>query len=65
MLYTVCFSRTFRWDEKKDKLLLREVRPHMERTGSKKTGQKWSEIASAVNTHADLAAMPREQHSVR
>ena len=63
-----CFSGTFRWDEKKDKILLREVRqkePYVERIGSKEAGQKWSEIAAAVNTHVDFAVMPRDQRSVR
>lgn len=62
------FSGTFRWDEKKDKILLREVRqkePYIERIGSKEAGQKWSEIASAINAHADFAIMPRDQRSVR
>ena len=36
----------------------------MERTGSKEAGQKWSEIAAAINTHADFAVMPRDQRSV-
>ena len=62
------FSGTFRWDEKKDKILLREVRqkePYIERSGSKEAGQKWSEIAAVINTHADFAMMPRDQRSVR
>ena len=61
------FSGTFRWDEKKDKILLREVRqkePYIERSGSKEAGQKWSEIAAAINSHADFAMMPRDQRSV-
>ena len=37
----------------------------MERTESKEAGQKWSEIAAAINTHADFAVMPRDQRSVR
>ena len=47
---------------------MREVRqkePYVERTGSKEAGQKWSEIAAAINTHADFVAMPRDQRSVR
>jgi hypothetical protein len=47
---------------------LREVRaiePYTERTGSKEAGQKWSEIATAINTNADFAIMPRDQRSVR
>ncbi|KAK3731796.1 hypothetical protein QZH41_007617 [Actinostola sp. cb2023] len=59
---------TFRWDIKKDTILLREVRnkePYIERIGSKESGQKWSEIAAAINTHADFAVMPRDQRSVR
>ena len=62
------FSGTFRWGEKKDKILLREVRqkePYIERSGSKEAGQKWSEIAAVINTHADFAMMPRDQRSVR
>lgn len=67
-MFVICFSGTFRWDEKKDKILLREVRqkdPYVERIGSKEAGQKWSEIAAAINTHADFAVMPRDQRSVR
>ena len=37
----------------------------MERIGSKEAGQNWSEIAAAINTHADFAVMPRDQRSVR
>ena len=37
----------------------------MERIGSKEAGQKWSEIAAAINIHADFAVMPRDQRSVR
>ena len=47
---------------------MREVRqkqPYVERTGSKEAGQKWSEIAAAINTHADFAIMPKDQRSVR
>ena len=68
VMFVLCFSGTFRWDEKKDKILLREVRqkePHVEWTGSKEAGQKWSEIAAAINTHADFAVMARDQRSMR
>ena len=68
-LLCLCFSRTFRWEEKKqNKILLREVRqkePYVERIGSKEAGQKWSEIAAAINTHVDFAVMTREQRSLR
>ena len=37
----------------------------MERIGSKEAGQKRSEIAAAINIHADFAVMPRDQRSVR
>ena len=37
----------------------------MERIGSKEAGQKWSEIAATINTHADFAVMPKDQRSVR
>ena len=37
----------------------------MQRIGSKEAGQKWSEITSAINTHADFTTMPRDQRSVR
>lgn len=48
--------------------MLREVRqkePYIERIGSKEAGQKWSEIAAVINSHADFAIMPRDQRSVR
>ena len=47
---------------------MREVRqnaPYMERVGSEETGRKWSEIAAAINTHADFVVMPRDQRSMR
>ena len=64
----VCISGTFRCDEKKDKILLIEVwqkQPHLERTGSKEAGHKWSAIEDAVNTHANFAVIPRDRGSVR
>ena len=70
-MFVLCFSRPFRWDEKKDKILLREVKqkePYMyvERVGSEEAGQNWSEIVTAINSHdADFAVMPRDQRSVR
>lgn len=67
-MFVLCFSGIFRWDEKKYKILLREVRqkePCVERIGSKEAGQKWSEIAAAINIHADFAVIPRDQRSVR
>ena len=44
---------------------MREREPYLFKIGSKEAGQKWSEIASALNTHSDFAKMPREQRSVR
>ena len=43
----------------------RQNEPYVERIGGKEAGQKWSEIAAAINTRADFAAMPRDQRSVR
>jgi len=37
----------------------------IKRIGSKEVGQKWSEVAAAINTHADFAVMPRDQRPVR
>lgn len=67
-LFFFHFSGTFRWDDTKDKLLLREVRlvePYLERVGSKESGTKWSEIASALNTHSSFKDSSRDQRSVR
>lgn len=38
---------------------------YVERVGSKEAGQKRSEIAAAINSHANFAVMPRDQRSVR
>ena len=68
VMFVLCFSGAFRWDEKRDKILLSEVRQKgscIKRIGSKEAGQKWSEIAAAINTHADFAVMPRDQRPVR
>ena len=35
-----------------------------ERTGSKEAGEKWSEVAAIINTHADFPAMSRDRRSV-
>ena len=44
---------------------VRQKEPYVQRIGSKEAGQKWSEIASAINTHADFTTMPRDQRSVK
>lgn len=44
---------------------VRQVEPYLFKIGSKEAGQKWSEIASALNSHADFSSNPREQRSVR
>ena len=65
-LFTI-LSGTFRWTERKDVLLLREVRmeqPFIYRTGSKEAGQKWTDIAANLNKHPDFQ-MSRDQRSVR
>ena len=61
-------SGTFRWTEKKNVLLLREVRveqPFLYKTGSKETGRKWTSVAAILNKHHDFCDNPRDQRSVR
>lgn len=62
------FSGTFRWDDAKDKILLREVRvtePYLWKVGSKQAGQGWSETAKLINAYEGFKEMPRDQRAVR
>jgi hypothetical protein len=68
IFYTFSFSGTFRWDDAKDKILLREVRvvePYIWKGGSKQAGQGWTETAKLVNTYEGFKDMPRDQRAVR
>ena len=64
-----CFnSGTFRWDKQKDISLLREVlsiEPYLEKAGRKEAGEKWTEVATSLNTQAGFKEFPRSQRSVR
>lgn len=62
------FSGSFRWDDSRDILLLREIRmqePYLERVGSKEAGMKWTSVASTLNTHLTFKDSARDQRSVR
>ena len=62
------FSGTFRWNDTKDKILLREVRvvePYLWKVGSKQAGQGWTETANLVNAYEGFKDMPRDQRAVR
>ena len=62
------YSKTFRWTEIKDKILLREfrfVKPYHLKARSKESGQAWSEATGAVNQFDGFKVMPRDQRSVR
>ena len=64
------FYSLFRWDESKDKILIREVQlqqPFLERVGSKEAGLKWTEIANSLNAHPLFkeCSSLRDQRSVR
>lgn len=68
IFYIFSFSGTFRWDDAKDKILLREVRvvePYKWNIGSKQAGQGWTETAKLVNTYEGFKEMPRDQRAVR
>ena len=68
IFFGTSFSGTFRWNEAKDVLLLREVRviePYLCRVGSKEAGQKWSELASHLNEYDGFREHSRDQRSVR
>ena len=68
IFYTFSFSGTFRWDDAKDKILLREVRvvePYISKGGSKQAGQGWTETAKLVSTYEGFKDMPRDQRAVR
>ena len=69
-IFQIFFCSIFRWDDAKDKILIREVRlqePYLEREGSKEAGVKWTEISNCFNAHAlfKSCASLRDQRSVR